>query len=175
MAGEPLPIVPLLPLAPLDGAAGPRTLDASCQAELFALAWFATGGHDDRAARAVAQVREEFARSHHGASDAHLYARTLLVPRARRLARRIRPTRDPDPLVDAVLAASVPARLALALRVGAGVDDVIGGQLLGVDPHEFESYCRHALGAARFVGVPEAVHARFVEVRGRARAAGAVT
>lgn len=168
MAGEPLPIEPLEPLAPLGAGDGRRELDAAGAAELFALAWFGTGGHDARAARAVTRVRDEFARSHHGVVDARLYALTLLVPRTRRLARRVRPAHDPDPRIDAVLHASVPARLALALRVGAEVDDATGGQLLGVDPHEFASFCRHALGAARFVGVPEVVRARFDELVARA-------
>jgi hypothetical protein len=151
---------PLLPIEPISAAGARPVLPAAIEAELFAVAWFATGGHDALAARAVGAVRAEFERSHHGAVDPRLYALTLLVPRTRRLARGVRPAPTGDALLDDVFTASTAARTAVALFSGLGIDATTAGQLLGVDAPGCESLCRHARGAGRFVGVEEAVHAR---------------
>lgn len=151
---------PLLPLEPIPAGGSRPVVGAGVEAELFAVAWFASGGHDALAARAVRQVHAEFERSHHGAVDPRLYAFTLLVPRARRLSRGVRPAPTGDALLDDVCTASCAARTAIALCAGLGFDDTTAGQLLGVDAPGCESLCRHARGAGRFVGVEDAVRAR---------------
>ena len=134
-----------------------RTLDP----ELFAVAWFVAVGDDARAANLVDTVHSMFAHSYHGAGDPRAYAFLLLVPRACRAARRARPRPAGDRAIDAIFATKPQVRAAIVLRCGLGLDDATAGQLLGVDAYECASLQRHALGAAWFRGVPEAVQAVF--------------
>ncbi len=129
--------------------------------ELFAVAWFIATGDDATAANLVDTVRSLFAHSYHGASDARAYAFLLLVPRACRAARRVHARPTGDRSIDAIFATKPQVRAAIVLRCGLGLDDATSGQLLGVDAYECASLQRHALGAAWFRGVPEAVRAVF--------------
>ncbi len=129
--------------------------------ELFAVAWFIGAGNDAAAASLIDTVHSLFAHSYHGAGDARSYAFLLLVPRACRTARRERARPAGDRVIDAIFATTPQARAAIVLRCGLDLDDATAGQLLGVDAYECASLQRHALGAAWFRGVPEAVRAVF--------------
>ena len=153
---------PLLSLEPIGGPGARSLFDIrTLDPELFAVAWFIAGGDDASAANLVDTVHSLFAHSYHGAGDARSYAFLLLVPRAWRTARRARGRPVGDRAIDAIFATKPQARAAIVLRCGLGLDDAAAGQLLGVDAYECASLQRHALGAASFRGVPEAVQAIF--------------
>jgi hypothetical protein len=182
VAGDPPPLV-VVPLEPLglndhvtrlgSGRAlqpAPRLDDL--EAELFGVAWFIAAGDDRLAAHAVRSTMAIHHRTAAGVADPVALARRLVVRRAVRLARHVPVTPTGDRTLDLVFLASARARAAAVLCEGLGLDEAAAGQLLGVDRWSCASYRRHALGHGRFVGVPEAVHARFAAERQRARRDG---